>query len=100
MAAMLGELDLMVEFTMRQFKLTRKKSGGIIIPGAPQATEQISLLELYVQQREQFAATLTEERNAFARAQAIAAGQQPNGHDTASVNGKKLDFEPEGGHES
>ena len=99
MAGMLGELDLMVEFTMRQFKLQRPAATGLILPGVKPQMEQLSLMELYMQQRESFAAQLTEERNAFARAQAAAQGQRGNGHDASAANGTTLDFGPEDGDE-
>lgn len=63
----LSELDLMVEFTMRQIRLGRVIPGALVGANGKPPMEQISLGHLYEQQRDAFAEQLLKERHEIAR---------------------------------
>lgn len=70
----LSELELMIHFTMRQFKLQRPIPGSIITStdGKPQY-ETMTIFEKFQRERVVFAQQLMEEHRALACAQADAA---------------------------
>lgn len=74
----LSEIELKVEFTMRQFKLRRPKAGGLILEGGKPQFEETTMLEFYLSQREQFAAVLQKERHEALRAELAAKGIDPD----------------------
>ena len=83
LAGHVAELGLMIEFTMRNIIISRPKAGGLIIGGGKPEVERTSMLGLYEQHREQFAAQLMEERRAIARAQQAAKSGDGTGTSTS-----------------
>lgn len=67
------ELDLQVEFTMRQIRMKYEVPGSIITSpdGKPQV-KVMDLLELFALQRNSFIAALKKEQDEIARAQQAA----------------------------
>lgn len=82
LAEHLAEMDLRTEFLLRQMRLTRKVTSGLITSptGQPQ-TQVITLSQMYEEQRETFAEMLMKERHEIAQAIAASRGQHTgNGH--------------------
>lgn len=79
----LSELDLKIEFAMRQIQLGRKIPGALVDAQGRVPMEQVSLLQLYAAQRDRFAALILRERDEITRAQqaASAQGDGDPGHD-------------------
>lgn len=86
LADLLAELDLQIEFTMRQIQMKRAVPGSIITStdGKPQY-ETLNLLQLYATQREAFAQFLMKERHATLEAQRIADSGGQNGTGTGAA---------------
>lgn len=64
LANYVAEVELKIEFTMRQIRLGRVKPGAIVGANGKMPVEQCSLLDLFEEQREVFAEQLLTERRA------------------------------------
>lgn len=80
------ELELMVEFTMRYFRLERKVNGGLVDASGQGRVEVTTLRQLFARDREKFAEALMEEaRRENTAAQHAAPGNGHSQDDPASA---------------
>lgn len=74
LAEHLSEIELMVEFTMRNIVLERKLQGGLILEGGRAQVERLSMLQFYERNRDAFAQQLQKERDEAIRTGLAASG--------------------------